>query len=207
MPFTQRKQLSTHRGVHKALGTVQVDLHLPETANFLPSATLPIDIEVRRSCRHNCAFDEIRVRLHEVVSCASQYGTVVTRSTKLLKKNVKTKQKRKTKCGVIDLQAFPLEIPPETRCDSKTGGVKIRHVLEIKLMSRGMGVENMIFKFPFVVGGSQKYKVMPDNHVCYQPTASARSVRSLLSRADTIATLSDASVSEKADSDDGDSKL
>jgi hypothetical protein len=117
MPFTQRKQLRTHRGVRKVLGTVQVDLHLPETANFLPSATLPINLEIRRSCRHSCALDEIRICLHEVVSCSSQYGTVVMKSTKLLKKNVKTKQRRKTKSGVIDLQDLPLEIPAEARCD------------------------------------------------------------------------------------------
>mmetsp|Transcript_8803 Transcript_8803/g.14624 ORF Transcript_8803/g.14624 Transcript_8803/m.14624 type:complete len:210 (+) Transcript_8803:165-794(+) len=206
MPFTQRKQLRGRRGIQKSLGTVQVTLQLPEGETFQPGATLPIDAEIRRSCRYNCAFDEIRVRLHEVLSYASSPGVVVTESTKLLKRNIRTNQKRKTKSGVIDLKEIPLAIPLKARCDGKMGFVRISHVLEIKLMSRGMTVENMTFKFPFVIGRSQKYKIMPDNHACYQPRKSmrhsTRSQRLLLAQSDITATSSDVSGSVRAESDD-----
>lgn len=168
--FTQRKQLCSRR--RSALGTVQATITLPDSKTVQPGATLPIHVEIRRACRRHCAIDEIRIRLYEVTSRSTTTSKrrrgmpMEEESSTLMTRTTQTNQQHKSKSGIIEIPHYLLEIPTDARCDS-TKPRRIRHVLEVKLTTRGMGVENMMFTVPFVIGGCQQYKVMPDNHECH----------------------------------------
>lgn len=183
MIYRQHKPFHSAGGI-KAVGEGDVEVHvdlMPSESNthIQPGSRIPLNINILNSNPIG-KFDEIRIRLIEVLSWSSITGQIsnakqykgfkdiATEITKLTTKKLSSwpeeidgRQRR-----VIRLHNMSLDIPQSAKCDQNVGLIRIHHVLEVKLISSGYHVSNMKFRFPLVIGGKQYdgRRALPRHH-------------------------------------------
>eukprot|EP00545_Synedropsis_sp_CCMP1620_P003357 CAMPEP_0119013466 /NCGR_PEP_ID=MMETSP1176-20130426/8464_1 /TAXON_ID=265551 /ORGANISM="Synedropsis recta cf, Strain CCMP1620" /LENGTH=263 /DNA_ID=CAMNT_0006966557 /DNA_START=55 /DNA_END=846 /DNA_ORIENTATION=+ len=171
MIYRQHKPFKLAGGVMR-IADVEVDVDLLENDNVQPDSRIPFNVQIANTSQTR-DFHEIRIRLNEVHSWSSLVGSstqgdrgIMTEITKLTKKNLHSWIENIDHNGrrVICLNNMSLDIPKTTSCDRNSGLIRVHHVLEVKLISHGYSVDNMRFRFPFVIGGKQYDQALPQRH-------------------------------------------